>query len=82
MVVLAFVLNIIFCQITVIMLKTPRSALKIIWFSIWGIFFSLGLFAYFFYNEYLRMIELRCLFNIDKYDCGGTRATAYYVRKE
>ena len=63
------------------MLKTPENALKMVWFSIWGIFFSLGVFAYFFYNEYLRMIDLRCLFSIDKYDCGGTRAEVYYVKQ-
>lgn len=52
-------------------LSVPAVVLYEIWLAIWGSLVCFGALAWMFYREYQRLIRERCLFGIDKHDCGG-----------
>jgi len=59
-------------------MRVPNLIKYVIWISIWGTLFALGCTAYFFYQEYRNTIELRCIQDLDRHDCGGQRAEIFF----
>ena len=61
------------------LLKRQGSIKWTIWICIWGTFACIGACGYSCYREYERVIVMKCLLGIDKHDCGGLRAYAFWV---
>ena len=64
----------------VISLMRRKKIIKgIIWIFILNINFQFCLFSLFSFFIYKRIINLYCLFGIDKYNCGGTISFTFYI---
>ena len=59
------------------LLSIEEMILYEVWIAIWGTIVSLCILALIFMREKDRVIKQRCLFGVDKHDCGGDRANIF-----
>ena len=75
---ISFVFMVGICFLTMELFRHKKTIIFIIWFFLLNIIISFIILAFFFRIEYNNQIKLRCLFELDKYNCGGLFASIFY----
>ena len=76
---LSFLLGGFLAWFVISLMRRKKIIKGVIWVFILNINFQFCLFSFFSYLIYKKIIDLSCLFGIDKYSCGGNLAYYFYI---